>query len=491
MHNGCRCRLFGIGCLLAFLAVGRDAPAQDLLRIFIPGDPQFQLIGGNPFSGLSPIHDSNRGAGTFVRFDRRMDDYYSEERRDGTSPTLGNHIHLLTLQVPFRSGAMFGLAAKSSRLSSQARNTSDQLMDYDNTLKLVRLSYDTHLFQSVRWNLALGHSNAATALLQDVGTSVSFRVPAGAISFHVDRSSNSQEMRISVAGTQGLLPLHHRTLSVRIGLDLGTAKSRMILNGYQTMVSPLPGIPNRDRLRFEPAGFVRGWESRFETSITPSWKGMVAFEGLSFTGDGRFMFNGSRYGLVNNVNYRDVSASAGLMTSGPSGSLFLLDVKWMDIAGSFGGYADSWPFVSAMQSLISQRGNFQIAGSFRLMQIHAGALLPAASWLQFGGGLTALRIVPKLQIESWQPGFLGVGRKAYADRRLSLDRLDGMLLSGGAKLNVGTIRFDYSVSQFIPIALRKRTLAAGTMDLVVAPEAGMVVRSWGGLFQRLSIEVEI
>ena len=491
MRSACSSWTLTIGCLLTLLTISRSATAQDLLRIFAPGDPQYQLIGGNPFSVKSQFPDSDPGSSTFVRFDGRADNYYSEERKDGTSPSLGSQTHSLALHLPFRSNSFFDLSARSTRLSSQARNSSDQVMDYQNSLKLVRLSYDMPLYQSVRWNLALGHSNATTALFQDIATSVSFRVPAGALSLQVDRSSNSQDMRVSVAGAQGLLPLDHRIFSVRIGLAVGTPDSRIILNGYQTMVSPLPGTLNRDRLRFEPAGSIRGWESRFETSITSSWRGMLALEILSFGGGGTFKFNGSRYGLVNNVEYKDVSASAGVMTSGPSGSLFLADVKWMEVAGSFAGHAETWPFVSGLQSLISQRGNFQIAGSFRLTQIHAGALLPAASWLRFGGGITALRLIPALRIESWQTGFLGTGRKAYADRRLSVDRLDGMLLSGGVRLHAGTVRFDYSISQFVPIALEKKRLVEGATDLFVAPEAGMVVGSWGGLFQRLSVQMEI
>lgn len=427
----------------------------------------------------------------FVRYDGRFDGYYGELRTDGSSPRLDGQTHSITFQLPLRTGARFGLTAQSRQLISEARNTSDQVLNYDNSLKLIQLSYETSLSQSIGWNATLGHSNASSALLQDIGTSISIQVPAGALSLNVERSSNSQELNLAVAGVQGLLPLDHQNVTVKVGLASGGSTPRITVSGFQTIISPLPRSENRNWLRFEPAGFVRGWELRLEAPVVSSWKGMISLEGLAFGGDGIFTSAGSRYGRVNNAEYRDVSASAGLMTASQSGSMFVADFKWMDVDGSFTGYAESWPFVSTLESIISQRGSFQVAGSFRLSQLHAGGLIAVERWLELGAGITAMRIVPALRIETWQPGFLGVGRKAYADRRLSIDRIDGAMLSGGFRLRAGNIRVDYSISQFIPISLRKSGLVDGSTDLFVAPESGAVIRSWGGLFQRMSVEVEM
>lgn len=488
-------RLIAAGSILALLAISGQASAQDLLRMFLPGDPQYQLMGGNPFSTMRADGNGYSGAPTdsrmFVRYDGRFDGYYSELRTDGSSPSLDGQTHSLTFQLPLRTGARFGLTAQSRQLLSEARNTSDQLLNYDNSLRRIRLSYESPLFQSIRWNATLGHSNASSSLFQDIGTSILIQMPAGALSLNVERSSNSQELNLAVAGVQGFLPLDHQNLTVKVGLASGGSTPRITVSGFQTTVSPLPRSVDRDLLRFEPAGFVKGWELRLETPVVSSWKGMITMEGLAFAGDGIFTAAGSRYGQLKNAEYRDVSASAGLMTAGPSGSMFVADFKWMRVDGSFTGYAESWPFVSALESFISQRGSFQVAGSFSLSQFHAGGLMAVARWLELGAGITAMRIVPALRIESWQPGFLGVGRKAYADRQLSIDRIDGAMLSGGFRLHAGNIRVDYSISQFVPVALRKSEPLDGATDLFTAPEPGSVIRSWGGLFQRMSVEVEM
>jgi hypothetical protein len=118
-------------------------------------------------------------------------------------------------------------------------------------------------------------------------------------------------------------------------------------------------------------------------------------------------------------------------------------------------------------------------------------MMPVVSWLDLGAGLTALRLSPTLRVESWQPGLFGTGRKGYSDRRLSIDRLDGAMLSGGLRIRAGRVRVDYSISQFVPITLHKLPAADGTMDLFTPAQPGAVVRSWGGLFQSMSVEVEM
>ena len=482
-----------LGGTLALLLITGEASAQDILQMFLPGGPEYRLIGGNPFSSVRS--DANGSSGieskAFVRYDGRIDNYYSELRTDGTAPRLGGRLHSLSLQLPLKSGARVGLAAQSRELLSEARNTSDQLMNYDNSLKLIRLSYETPLFGSTSWNLILGHSNASGALLQDVGTSIAFRAPIGSLALNVERSTSSQELNIAVAGVQGLLPLDHQSTEVSVRLQSEGENPRIVMRGFQKAISPIPDGANRHFLRFSPGGIVLGWESLLEAPLGSSWKGMVSFSGLAFNGAGTFSAAGSQYGLLGHAAYRDISAAAGLITVGPSGSMFVADCKYIVVEGSFDGYAESWPFVSAMESLFSQRGNFQVTGSFRLAQIHAGGMMPVASWLELGGGLTAMRMTPALRVESWQAGLFGTGRRGYSDRRLSIDQVDGAMLSGGLRVHVGKVRVDYSISQFIPVTLHKSAPTGGTKDLFTPALPGAVVRSWGGLFQSMSVEVEM
>jgi hypothetical protein len=364
-------------------------------------------------------------------------------------------------------------------------------MNYDNSLKLIRLSYETPLSGTTRWNVSLGHSNASGALLGDVGTSISFQAPMGSLALNVERSTNSQQLNIAVAGVQGLLPLDHQSAEMGVRLESGLTNVKIVAEVFQKIISPIPDGASRHFLRFSPGGLMWGWESLVEAQFGSSWKGMVSLSGLSFSGAGTFSASGSQYGLLRNAEYNTISTSAGLMTLGKSGSLFVADCQYLVVDGSFNGYAESWPFVSAMQSLFSLRGNFQVAGSFRLAQIHAGGMMPVASWLELGGGLAAIRMTPVLRVESWQAGIFGTGRKGYSDRRLSIDRIDGAMVSGGLRIHAGKVRVDYSFSQFVPITLHKSAPATGTRDLFTPAQPGAVVRSWGGLFQSMSVEVEM
>jgi len=89
-----------LGGTLALLLITGEASAQDILQMFLPGGPEYRLIGGNPFSSVRS--DANGSSGieskAFVRYDGRIDNYYSELRTDGTAPRLGGRLHSLSAQ---------------------------------------------------------------------------------------------------------------------------------------------------------------------------------------------------------------------------------------------------------------------------------------------------------------------------------------------------------------------------------------------------------
>lgn len=462
------------------------ADAQDLTRLFLPGDPAFQLMGGNPLS----IIEADAGSGLFVRYDSRFDDYYREYANAGSSPSLGGTMHSVQAGVAFPSGSTFHLLAQTEELTSRARNSGDQLLDYSNNRKFLRLSYGMPLGRGLRWTASLGHSDASGSALQDVGTSVSFSLPHSALSIGLERTTNAQQLGIIVSSIRGTLPLDHQNIISRVALTTGSESVRFSLAASQTVVSPHNDQSHPDGLRFEPAGFVRQWQSRMEAGLAESWKMVITAEGSVVEGRGSFTANGSGYGMLERAYYHETTVSGGLVRE--SEQLLLVgDLSWTRINGALNGRVDSWPFVSALVSPFSQRANFEIEGSFRLLKAHAGAVVPLADWFNLGGGISVLRLLPDLRIESWQGGLLGIGRKAYTDRRLSVEQLDGGMVSAGFQLKLGDVRIDYSANQFVPISLQKSSPPSGTagmLEIFPAPQAGAAARSSGGLFQKLSVK---
>jgi len=470
------------GLLAALLLMFPAAEAQDLSRLFLPGDPAFQLMGGNPLSTI----EADAGSNLIVRYDSRFDNYYREERRDGSSPSLGGAVHSIEAAVAFPSGSTLNLLAQSEYLTSQARSSSDQMMDYSNNRRFMRLAYGMPLTGGLQWTVSLGHSEASGSIFQDIGTNIAFSLPHGALSLGLERTTSAQQMGVIVSSIRGTLPLNHQNLISRIALSSGIESVRFTLAASQTVVSPHYDQRNDNGLRFEPAGYVRQWQSRIEAGLSDSWKMVMKAEGNVFEGRGAFTSNGSGYGMLERADYEEVSVSGGVLRES-GGFSFVSDVSWTRIIGSLDGRVESWPFVSVLQSPFAQRANFDIEGTFRLLKVHTGAIVQLTDWFKMGGGISVLRLIPDLRIESWQPGFLGIGRKAYTDRRLSVEQLDGGMISAGFQMKLGNVAIDYSVNQFIPINLQKTSLPLGASGIFTAPQAGAVVRSWGGMFQRVSV----
>jgi hypothetical protein len=465
------------------LFVCLSAEAQDIARLFLPGDPAFQLMGGNPLS----IIEAGAGSKLFVRYNSRFDDYYHEQRRDGSSPSLGGAVHSIKAGVAFPSGSTLNLIGQSEYLTSQARSSSDQLMDYSNNRKFLGLAYGMPLSPGLRWTVNVGYSDASGSVLQDIGTAVSFSLPNGALSIGLERTTNAQQMGVIVSSIRGTLPLNHQNIISRVAVTTGSESVRFSFAASQTVVSPHHDQSHPDGLRFEPAGYVRQWQSRMEAGLNGSWKMVLTAEGNVFQGRGAFTANGSGYGMLERADYEETSVSGGLVHES-AGLMFVSDLSWTRIDGSLDGRIESWPFVSLLQSPFSQRANFDIEGTFRLLNAHTGAIVKLTDWLNMGGGISVLRLIPDLRIESWQAGFLGIGRKAYTDRRLSVEQLDGGMISAGFQMRLGDVGIDYSVNQFVPINLQKTSLPSGTSGIFTAPQAGTVVKSWGGLFQRVSVK---
>ncbi|HEX9614216.1 MAG TPA: hypothetical protein VGA55_01850 [Bacteroidota bacterium] len=460
---------------------------QDLLGVFVPGGEAYQLIGGNPFADPEGYH--HRGTrSALVRFDYRVDDYYHEVRTDGSSPGLGGIMRSVSLQVPLQS-SLLSIEAVSAMTGSVARNTSAQHLHFSSGGKSIRIAYESLLRPALRWRAFVGHSNASSDPLQEGGLAVGIGTPRMGLEVGIEQTTGSQLLGLEVNGVQGSLPLHHRNLTTSVraagtfsGMNVGIA-------AYTSVPSRLPGSAHEGRLEFLPNGLTRGMNLHAEAGLTNEWKVLARIEESSFRGGGSFASEGSDYARVRDVFYSTLSAAAGMMGINES-SLIVADLRWQRIRGSLRGHAESWPFVSTLQFLLTQRANFDVGGRFDVYQIHAGGSTFVVEGLQAGVGINLVTIQPSLRVESWQPGVFGVGKHGYQDRRLTVTGMDGVIVSAGARWNIGSLRLSYALTQFVPVSVRTSTLPDGTAELVAPPSGGSVIKSGGGQFHRLSFEFE-
>lgn len=472
------------------LVLAEGGSAQDLLQFFLTGGPSGRLMGGDPFPAPVLQHPAfSSGERGYVRFGGRLDNYYKEERRDGSSPGLHGGIYDLTAMIPLTGRTDILIQTGSQTVLSQALNTADQVATYDNRQKALRVSVGTHIADGIRWNMAAGHTTASGTPLRDLGTGVMIGTGQNSVSLQMDRSASNHHLALSVGGVNGFLPLGHEQITTRIDVRSGGFPS-FELSAAHSVLSQGPGNPT-DQMRFAPSGIMVWYRVQAFAPVTDRWDAHGSIEHRSMTGHGEFTSDGSGYGALHAMSYRELSVVAAVRRTFSSGSRVVADLRWTSIRGSLDGHLESWPFVSTLESPLATRAMFRIGGSFEVLQAHAGGRFPATSWLELGGGLAAIRLIPDLRVESWQAGFLGLGRKAYTDRRLVVRTLDGAMVSAGFRASFGLVTIEYAVSQFVPVRIRSAVLPSGTGSLVSAPETGAVIRSWGGLFQHFSAQWDL
>ncbi|MBI4417125.1 MAG: hypothetical protein HY563_00005, partial [Ignavibacteriales bacterium] len=351
---------------VVFIALTAGVSAQDLLQVFLNGGTEGRLTGGNPFVGWEQNWQgtfNHWGSQGFIRYKGRVDNYYREERNDGTSPGLGGVLHAFEAAIPLSAGTMVGIHAESETVLSQALNTRDQIATYVNSRKKVRLTVDTELSGRIRWKVVAGHVTNSSSFLRDMGTGLTLATRYGSASLGVERSTNGQHMALTVGGVSGYLPLEHEHVITRLSFRTEGPFS-LELGASHSVISRKVDGPSFRQMQFEPAGIVAAYDARFLWTISSNWKAMGALKNQSMGGHGEFTSEGSRYGAVNGIRYGELSLLAALERTAESGLHFIADMRWSSIRGSLEGFLDSWPFVSMVESPVSARAMFRIHGSF-------------------------------------------------------------------------------------------------------------------------------
>jgi hypothetical protein len=125
------------------------------------------------------------------------------------------------------------------------------------------------------------------------------------------------------------------------------------------------------------------------------------------------------------------------------------------------GEIESWPFTSLASSIISNRLNYTLTGTFKhhALGISSNILSGPAP---ITASISYHHILADAMLEHWEPEFLVFGRKNFITDPFTISDLQLLGLSITAMIPFGGTDISLFADQYIPFSIRYRSAAAGT-----------------------------
>ena len=161
-----------------------------------------------------------------------------------------------------------------------------------------------------------------------------------------------------------------------------------------------------------------------------------------------------------------------------------------EFKASLVGDLQSWPFMSLLQSVITNRLNYRFLGSVRFWQVDAEKSLQFGSWHVLPS-VSYYDVRPEIVIQSWQPTYLVFGVSNFVDN--GLDVIHAGI--GKLELTVGVessfIGVNLNAAQFLPIFQFHRATKAGPQAPPSPTAKPATVSTDGGRWVRLTVKKNI
>ena len=462
-----------LGAWILVLACPAESSAQDLLQLFMPGDASSRMMGGNAFGPPFPGSDQTVGTGMSrhpaVIMQYQYDDVYRESRGDGAYSGLQRRLGTAEIFVPLDAGpsrSALQLDVRSRGVQGGLLYSTRDRAQLQGSHQSVMMTYSMNLSRTLRWNLGLGRSLVSGNVPQEYEGGLLFRSSSLVLNVTTGTRSHFQSVELNIAGVRGILPLDFRQTGLEAAVSFAGESVQIEGRGYQGFISPLPGLTHESDTRLVPSGRTEGYSIRAVAPLSPDWHWLVIAERRLINGGGTYYSRGSSYANLKGGGYANTMIAAALQYARPTVTV-VADAGFRSLSASVEGFAESWPFISVLESPVSQREYFRMRGSLSLWQLHVGAELAVTHSLGLGLGANAVRLAPALNVDSWESRFLSFGTRDQ---------------QGSA-----TIR--YSITQFIPVRLERVEPTGGQISL--SSSTSTLIRSSGGQFHTLTVAYQL
>lgn len=129
--------------------------------------------------------------------------------------------------------------------------------------------------------------------------------------------------------------------------------------------------------------------------------------------------------------------------------------------GKLVGHIESWPFSTVVQSLFVNREYFRFSGILQMERLTGSAAFTFGD-IQLLPELSLLRIVPRLQIETWRPQFLVFGIADYSNSTLDIREAGLALVTLKARWTISPFLITLQANQIVPVYTVKTEGPAGS-----------------------------
>ncbi len=187
------------------------------------------------------------------------------------------------------------------------------------------------------------------------------------------------------------------------------------------------------------------------------------------------------YGQLRDLVVRDETMRIGLRRTRAGNSTLVLDLERRQIDGSVIGSLDGWPFLDDNQWFNVTKAYFHTTGSLEIWKLHGGFRINPLPSLSGGIGAHLFRAIPRLNFTTWELDILALGMKNEEERSLSVDEMDGLLISAGVNVSVADLTISVSAIQLLPLRVHKSSLS--TKKISFASSQGSLRTSGGQMLQ--------
>lgn len=220
------------------------------------------------------------------------------------------------------------------------------------------------------------------------------------------------------------------------------------------------------------------------------WTCEMMYDNRTFRSSDGFLHDDLSFGEASLSDARDETILVNCKRTVGGVTDVMIDAGFENIEGSFVGNLQSWPFMSVLQSVITNRINFRFTGSLRYWQIGFGKRWNLGM-LYVQPSVAYYDVRPDIVIQSWQPQFLVVGVSQFSDN--SFDVIHAGL--GRLEVTIGIhstwVDADFDGTQFVPIFQDHRSVQGGpAVPPSPTPEQSRAI-SDGGRWVRLTLRKHI
>jgi hypothetical protein len=237
----------------------------------------------------------------------------------------------------------------------------------------------------------------------------------------------------------------------------------------------------------EPTGNETGYHG-FISIVSGRWTGFAGARGQELDLMAYGMQGDYPYAKITECRLRSDALFASVRFRSPGRrSRYMAELERLNWSGRGRGHLEFWPFTSGFVDLLGLRRYFIATTRGHIWRLHLGGSGALGDRWRYTAGLNLLDVHPSAGTRHWRPAFLVFGVEDERRYDLGIKRLLAGILSLSMRYRMGHWEMEYSLSQVVPLAVKRH----GQEEAGGSPEdplsAGEGSTGYGGGFHRLGL----